>query len=99
MDIVQQLYATPSFIVKQQSVLTESQGMPWIVPCVGAAIFGFNLTALGDTSLTYLSDSYREVSLSSKINIHSMFLTDACPADARRLSHCCSFCQKCFRYW
>jgi hypothetical protein len=35
--------------------------MPWIVPCVGAGMFGFTLTALGDTSLTYLSDSYREV--------------------------------------
>jgi hypothetical protein len=35
--------------------------MPWIVPCVGAGMFGFTLPALGDTSLTYLSDSYREV--------------------------------------
>jgi hypothetical protein len=36
--------------------------MPWIVPCVGIAFFGFSLTALTDTSLTYLSDSYQEVS-------------------------------------
>jgi len=35
--------------------------MPWIIPCVGIAFFGFALTALGDTSLTYLSDCYREM--------------------------------------
>ncbi|KAF4625944.1 hypothetical protein G7Y89_g12217 [Cudoniella acicularis] len=36
-------------------------GMPWIVPCIGIGIFGFDVTALGDISLTYLSDSYREI--------------------------------------
>ena len=36
-------------------------GLPWIIPCVGIAFFGFSLTALGDTSLTYLSDCYREM--------------------------------------
>lgn len=35
--------------------------MHWIIPCVGIAFFGFALTALGDTSLTYLSDCYREM--------------------------------------
>ncbi|KAH8657495.1 major facilitator superfamily domain-containing protein [Tricladium varicosporioides] len=36
-------------------------GMDWIIPCIGVGIFGFSVTALGDTSLTYLSDSYREI--------------------------------------
>ena len=40
---------------------STAAGMHWIIPCVGIAFFGFALTALGDTSLTYLSDCYREM--------------------------------------
>ncbi|RDL36768.1 uncharacterized protein BP5553_06120 [Venustampulla echinocandica] len=37
---------------------STAAGMPWIVPCIGTAMFGFTATSLGDISLTYLSDSY-----------------------------------------
>lgn len=41
------------------------QGYPWIVPCIGSAIFSFGFGIIGDTSLTYLQDCYTEVSTSS----------------------------------
>lgn len=77
-----------SFFVAQsdESVLTSSQGMPWIVPCVGAAMFGFTITALGDTSLTYLSDSYREVRHIPTSILCNTCLTGACSADSGRFS-------------
>jgi hypothetical protein len=56
--------------------------MPWIVPCIRAAMFSFTLTALGGTSLTYLSDSYREVSpLLAKLSWNT-YLTFTYFADA-----------------
>jgi hypothetical protein len=67
--------------------------MPWIAQCVGAAMFG---TALGDTSLTHISDSYREVSKPSAcFHIYSS-LTKI--VDPRRLSHRNSLCAKCLCY-
>lgn len=37
------------------------RGMPWIISAVGAAVFGFAFAALGDISLTYTMDCYKEV--------------------------------------
>ncbi len=56
----------------------QSQGMHWIIPCVGIAFFGFSLTALGDTSLSYLSDCYREIlgdALVAVAFVRNMFAT------------------------
>lgn len=41
--------------------ITTSQGMHWIYPSVGGALFGFGLGAFGDTVLTYVIDSYRNI--------------------------------------
>lgn len=38
-----------------------SKGMHWIYPSIGGALFGFGLGAFGDTCLTYVIDSYRDV--------------------------------------
>ena len=42
-------------------LISKHQGDPWIIPCIGIGIFGFSVIALADISLTYLSDSYREI--------------------------------------
>lgn len=41
--------------------LPMARGMPWIIPAVGAAVFGFAFAALGDIALTYAMDCYKEV--------------------------------------
>jgi hypothetical protein len=38
-----------------------AEGLHWIIPCVGMALFGFGVGILGDTSLTYVTDCYSEV--------------------------------------
>ncbi|OCL11054.1 major facilitator superfamily transporter [Glonium stellatum] len=40
---------------------TMAEGLPWIVPCVGMALFGFGAAVIGDTSLTYLTDCYADI--------------------------------------
>ncbi len=35
--------------------------MPWIIPCIGNAMFGFGSAVNGGASLTYLQDCYAEV--------------------------------------
>lgn len=47
--------------------------MPWIVPCIGTGMFGFAAIALGDISLTYLSDSYCEVDIPPFPVFHARF--------------------------
>lgn len=42
-----------------------SQGMHWIYPSVGGALFGFGLGSIGDAVLTLVIDSYPEVNLFS----------------------------------
>lgn len=37
--------------------------MHWIYPAIGSCLFGFGLGAIGDTALTLVIDSYREVSV------------------------------------
>ncbi|TKA77610.1 hypothetical protein B0A55_03139 [Friedmanniomyces simplex] len=41
--------------------LSMTNGMAWIVPCVGNAMFGFGSALNGGASLTYLQDCYAEV--------------------------------------
>lgn len=43
--------------------VTISQGMHWIYPTVGGALFAFGLGAFGDVVLTIVIDSYRDVSV------------------------------------
>ena len=40
---------------------TMAEGLPWIAPCVGMAMFGFGAAIIGDTSLTYLTDCYADI--------------------------------------
>lgn len=40
-----------------------TQGMHWIFPSVGSAIFGFGIGGLGDVALCVLIDSYEAVSV------------------------------------
>lgn len=42
--------------------LGTANGLPWIVPASGAALFGFSFAALGDVALTYSMDCYGAVS-------------------------------------
>ena len=44
--------------------LPIARGMPWIVPAVGAGVFGFTLATMGDIAVTYTMDCYKEVSSS-----------------------------------
>lgn len=37
------------------------QGMHWIYPSIGGALYGFGMTALGDISFTLVIDTYYEV--------------------------------------
>ncbi|KAJ3497067.1 hypothetical protein NLG97_g2186 [Lecanicillium saksenae] len=41
--------------------LTLAKGMSWPIPAVGLAIYGFGSTVLGNITLLYLLDSYRDV--------------------------------------
>jgi hypothetical protein len=42
--------------------LTETlQGMHWIIPSIGSAMYGAALSIVGTCSLTYLQDCYAEV--------------------------------------
>ncbi|KAK0813944.1 hypothetical protein LTR75_004399 [Friedmanniomyces endolithicus] len=41
--------------------LSMTNGMPWIIPCIGNAMFGFGSAVNGGASLTYLQDCYAEV--------------------------------------
>ncbi|EKG10849.1 Major facilitator superfamily [Macrophomina phaseolina MS6] len=41
--------------------LSMANGQPWIIPCVGTAIFGVSFSLVGTTALTYLTDCYREL--------------------------------------
>ncbi|KAK5043479.1 hypothetical protein LTR84_011948 [Exophiala bonariae] len=36
-------------------------GMPWIIPCVGTAFYGFGISAIGGLTLTFVLDSYKEI--------------------------------------
>ena len=36
--------------------------MHWIFPSIGGALFGFGLGSFGDTTLTFVIDSYKDVS-------------------------------------
>ncbi|EGX93835.1 Major facilitator superfamily transporter [Cordyceps militaris CM01] len=38
-----------------------AKGMPWPVPAVGLGVYGFGSAALGNITLVYLVDSYRDV--------------------------------------
>lgn len=40
-----------------------TQGMHWIYPSVGSALFGFGIGGLGDVALCVLIDSYQAVSV------------------------------------
>ncbi|KIW16556.1 hypothetical protein PV08_03744 [Exophiala spinifera] len=40
---------------------TATNGMHWIIPNIGVAIFAFSLVAISDNVLTYLLDSYSEI--------------------------------------
>lgn len=37
------------------------QGMHWIYPSIGGALFGFGLGSISDAALTLVIDSYRDV--------------------------------------
>ncbi|KAK4898945.1 hypothetical protein LTR27_003676 [Elasticomyces elasticus] len=41
--------------------LSMAKGMPWIVLCIGTAMYGFGSALNGAVSLTYLQDCYAEV--------------------------------------
>lgn len=41
--------------------LPTAEGLPWIIPAVGAGFFGFGFSALADIALTYAMDCYQEV--------------------------------------
>ncbi|KAK5116327.1 hypothetical protein LTR85_009299 [Meristemomyces frigidus] len=41
--------------------LSMAEGKPWIIPCIGSALYGFGFSIIGDASLTYLQDCYAEV--------------------------------------
>lgn len=36
--------------------------MPWIIPCAGFAIFSFANSAISTMGVTYIVDSYKDVS-------------------------------------
>ena len=58
--------STHSAMLRWCSILTTSlQGMHWILPSIAGALFGFGLGSIGDASLTFVIDSYREVSMNS----------------------------------
>ncbi|EED14247.1 MFS transporter, putative [Talaromyces stipitatus ATCC 10500] len=40
---------------------TVAQGMHWILPSIGGALFGFGLGSIGDAALTLVLDSYPEI--------------------------------------
>jgi hypothetical protein len=40
---------------------TIDQGMHWIWPSIGGALFGFGLGSISDAALTLVIDSYRDV--------------------------------------
>ena len=49
------------------------QGMHWIFPSIGGALFGFGLGSISDAVLTIVIDSYREV-LTSHSSLSYTFL-------------------------
>jgi len=57
--------ALPAVVILPGSILMFGlplvRGMPWIISAVGAGVFGFAFAVLGDISLTYAMDCYKEV--------------------------------------
>ncbi|KAJ4147238.1 hypothetical protein LMH87_001776 [Akanthomyces muscarius] len=57
--------AFPSIVIAPAGYLmfglSIAKGMPWPVPAVGLGVYGFGSTALGNITLVYLVDSYRDV--------------------------------------
>ena len=57
--------ALPTIIIMPGSILMfglpMARGMPWAISAVGAGVFGFAFAILGDISITYTMDCYKEV--------------------------------------
>lgn len=56
----------------------RQQGMHWIYPSIGGAMFAFGLGSYGDIAFTFVIDSYRDVRDPSPRSCRSLF-----PADPR----------------
>jgi hypothetical protein len=58
--------ALPAIVLLPASIIlfgvSTADGLPWIVPCIGSGLFGFAFVTLGDVSLTYTMDCYKDVS-------------------------------------
>lgn len=64
---------------QDSSVITNTtrKGMPWIWPCLGSGLYGFSMAGLLPISLTFLIDSYSQVSRKKTQFLESTFmLTD-----------------------
>lgn len=57
--------ALPAVIITPGSILffglPMAQGLPWIIPALGAGFFGFAFASLSDIALTYAMDCYQEI--------------------------------------
>lgn len=57
--------AIPGIVVMPAGLLwfglSISNSLPWIVPAIGLAFFGFGFVVLGDVALTYAMDCYKDV--------------------------------------
>ncbi|KAE8441455.1 hypothetical protein EG329_004948 [Mollisiaceae sp. DMI_Dod_QoI] len=49
--------------------LTIARGLNWIFPAIGGVLFGFGLGSIGDTALTLVIDSYRDLTGEAFIGI------------------------------
>jgi hypothetical protein len=58
--------ALPAIFLLPASIIlfgaSTADGLPWIVPCIGSGLFGFAFVTMGDVSLTYTMDCYKDVS-------------------------------------
>ncbi|KAK5165776.1 uncharacterized protein LTR77_008699 [Saxophila tyrrhenica] len=67
--------------------LPTAYGMPWIVACIGSAMFGFSMTALWDAALTYAMDCYADIIGDAMISV--CFVRNVCA----------TIVAVCFSYW
>lgn len=90
--------ALPAVLTTPGSILffglPTAQGLPWIIPAIGAGVFGFSFASLADIALTYAMDSYQEV----KPSFPSASTATNSIIDYRRRLRCCLLRSQCLRY-
>ncbi|KAF8852516.1 MFS general substrate transporter [Acephala macrosclerotiorum] len=53
--------------------LTIARGMHWILPSIGTVLFGFGVGSIGDTALTLVIDSYKDIEAQG---LQNMYIVD-----------------------